>query len=118
MQDLNKIRQIVMQYHNVNQRELPSLQTAVAIAAAGKDIQSLRTLLKLGADPNISDYIGVTPLMAAVTAGSEDTVKLLTAAGANVAAVNKAGDSAISLAKELHHNQLLPLLQKSGAVSP
>jgi hypothetical protein len=112
-QDVSTIRRIVMQYQNVNQRELPSLQTATGMAAAGGHIESLRTLLELGADPNIPDYIGVTPLIAAVTAGSEDAVKMLIAGGADPTAIDNAGDSAASQAKELHREYLLPALSHS-----
>jgi len=104
------VRKMISTYQNVNQRELPSRQTALAIAAAGGHIKSLRTLLDLGADPNLSDYIGMTPLMNAVEAGSEDAVTALVGAGANIAAVDKAGDSAISLARELHRDRMLTLL--------
>lgn len=109
-QDTARIRDLVSRFHNVNQRELPSRQTALAIAAAGGYVESMNTLLQSGADPNISDYIGVTPLMNAVTIGSEDGVKLLLKAGANAAAVNANGDSAASLANKLHRRSLLPLL--------
>jgi hypothetical protein len=108
--DSEGIRKLISAYDNVNQRELPSRQTALAIAAAGGHVKSLRTLLELGADPNLSDYIGVTPLMNAVEAGSGDGVTALVRAGANIAAVNKAGDSATSLAKKLRRDNILPLL--------
>ncbi|MGO9084908.1 MAG: ankyrin repeat domain-containing protein [Candidatus Sulfotelmatobacter sp.] len=109
-EDTAAIRKMVTTFQNVNQRELPSRQTALAIAAVGGRVKSLRTLLELGADPNLSDYIGMTPLMYAVEVGNEDAVTALVHAGANVAAVNGLGESATSLAKEWHRDKILPLL--------
>jgi hypothetical protein len=109
-EDIERIRHLVTSFHNLNQRELPSRQTALAIAAAGGHVKSLQTLLLLGADPNIADGIGVTPLMNAVLAGSEEAVATLIRAGAILTAINKAGDSATSLAKQFGREKMLPLL--------
>ena len=62
-EDIGRILQLTTTFENANQRELPSRQTAIAIAAAGGHVKSVQTLLALGADPNIADGIGVTPLM-------------------------------------------------------
>jgi len=110
MEDTQEIRRVVSTYNNVNQRELPSRRTALAIAAAGGHVKSLRTLLELGSDPNLSDYIGVTPLMDAVEAGNEECVRALILAGAKTDSVDEAGDSASSFAKRLHRNRMLLLL--------
>jgi len=110
MEDTQEIRRVVSTYNNVNQRELPSRRTALAIAAAGGHVKSLRTLLELGSDPNPSDYIGVTPLMDAGEAGNEECVRALILAGAKTDSVDEARDSASSFAKRLHRNRMLPLL--------
>jgi ankyrin repeat protein len=109
-EDTAAIRKMIASFQNVNQRDLPSRQTALAIAAVGGRVQSLRTLLELGADPNLSDNIGMTPLMYAVEVGNEGAVSALVHAGANVAAVNDAGKSAMSLARERNQEKMLPLL--------
>jgi hypothetical protein len=114
-EEVQKIRQIVAEDRNVDQRELPCQQTALGVAAAGAYLDSLRTLLELRADPNIPNNIGVTPLMAAVTNGSESAVRMLMNAGASPSSVNSAGESALSLAKKLHRDNLVPILQRSGA---
>ena len=114
-QDVQQIRRIVAENQNVNQRELPSQQTALGVAAAGAYLESLRTLLDLHADPDIPNNIGVTPLMAAVTNGSEPAVRMLIDAGASPTSINSAGDSALSLAKKLHRDGLLPILQRGGS---
>lgn len=107
-QDADGIRRMVNRFHNVNQRN--SGQTALCIAAAGGYTRSIAALLELGADPNLSDSIGTTPLMNAVIAGSEDGVKLLLQAGANVSATSASGESAESWATRLHRQAILSLL--------
>ncbi|MDT8066822.1 MAG: ankyrin repeat domain-containing protein [Terriglobia bacterium] len=98
-------------YGNVNQRELPSRQSALAIAALGRHDKSVRVLLDLGADVNDADYIGMTPLMDAVSADDATAVRMLLAAGANTTVTNKSGRSALSLAQELHHAGIAELLR-------
>jgi ankyrin repeat protein len=109
-QDADGIRLLVNKFHNVNQRG--EGQTALSIAAAGGYTKSVATLLELGADPNLSDGIGTTPLMNAVIAGSEETVKLLLQAGANVSAISESGESAESWAKRLRRQAILSLLSQ------
>jgi ankyrin repeat protein len=109
-ENIEAIRSFVRRHNNVNQRELPSQQSALAIAAAGRHDNSVKTLLELGADVNCADYIGITPLMNAVAANDATAVRLLIASGANTAARNKAGQSALSLAHELHRDELAELL--------
>lgn len=59
---------------------------------------------------------GMTPLLAAVTAGDEDVVRLLLQAGANVGARTvKDGHSVLHLAVTYFKQSMLPLLVRSGA---
>jgi ankyrin repeat protein len=109
-EDVEKIRALVARYGNVNQRELPSQQTALAVAAAGRHDASLQMLLVLGADANSADQIGVTPIMNAVVAGDVTAARALIASGANVIVTNKAGQSAALLAQEFRRDQILRLL--------
>jgi hypothetical protein len=110
LQDTEGIRRQVNTFHNVNQRAFGSRRTALSFAAAGGYISSMKTLLELGADPNLSDDIGVTPLMYALIVGNEEGVKLLLHAGTNASAVDASGESAASLAQKLHREKILPLL--------
>jgi hypothetical protein len=56
-------------------------------------------LLDSGADPNVRDADGCTPLMFAARGGRADVVGLLLARGATVNSLNDAGDSAVSIAR-------------------
>lgn len=116
-EDIAAIHAYVTKYGNVNSRELPSRQTALGLAAAGGRDESLKALLQLGAEVNSPDYIGVTPLMNAVQAGDITAARLLIAAGANTAAVNKAGASALSLALARNRADIADLL-RIAAVHP
>ncbi len=115
--DVQRIRELIARWNNVNQRELPSQQTALSIAAAGGCLNSLQVLLELGADPNLPDNIGVTPLMNAVIDDNPRAVETLLAKGARPSVANKAGDTALTIAEKLHRDNLLPLLRRTnGAV--
>ncbi len=115
-EDIGQIRALVVRYRNVNEKEIPSQDTALAIAAAGGKFQSLRVLLALGADANLTNQIGTTPLMFAVLSGHEEAVRALVKAGANVNAIDLKGDSALSLAKSSHRDNLIPLLRSRRAI--
>jgi serine/threonine protein kinase/ankyrin repeat protein len=73
--------------------------TADLFAAALKaDTESVRWLLRNGADVRQRDAIGNTPLMLAALAGAYDCFKLLADAGADLKATNHADETALDLA--------------------
>ncbi len=51
--------------------------TALMYTAQGEDEETVKTLLELGADPNIKDYSHMTPYMYAIIMGNENIAKLL-----------------------------------------
>jgi uncharacterized protein len=117
LEDVDKIEALVSQHKNVNQRELPSQRTALFMAAAGRCVKSLRALLDLGADPNVPDFEGDTPLGAAVVADSKASAQLLINAGAKVNHANGVGLTPLMKAAELDRVGILELLLRSGANS-
>jgi hypothetical protein len=114
-QNVGNIRQFVEQYDNVNQRDSPGQRTALYYAAEGPDVKTVRTLIELGADPNIPDLEGDTPLIAAVMANHEDVVRQLIRSGANVNQADQAGGTAVMRAIEMGRPKLLALILQSGA---
>ncbi len=70
--------------------------TPLLWAAALGNVEAVQFLLKNGADPNVENAFGVTPLIAAATEPAK--VKLLLAAGANPKAKTKAGHHALAVA--------------------
>ena len=72
-------------------------------------------LLKAGADVNLRDRYGYTPLMEAVRYKAFENVKALMAAGADVSARASNGETALSIAMREHDKRIIELLKQSGA---
>jgi len=69
---------------------------------ARDDVEPIMTLLSYGANLNICDFEGVTPLLMAISGGKKSVWKFLTLAGADVNVVDKtSGKTAMEWAKEL-----------------
>jgi len=109
-EDVDDIRFLVTKYRNVNQKDLPSQNTALGIAVAAGRPRSIEALLAMGADANLANQMGTTPLMFAVLTGDESAVRELLHAGATVETVDAAGRSALSLAKDLHRESMIEIL--------
>ncbi len=100
---------------NVNSRFLYTPQhpyakysTALLRAILGKNAENIRTLLAMGADPNIPNLDGTTPLiMAAYVHFHEGVEALLEHPETDVNATDKDGYTALHLAKNPHSLQLL-----------
>jgi len=113
--NVNRIKILLAQNDNLNQRELPSERTAVYMAAAGGHVNSLRTLLQLGADPTLPDFEGDSPLHAAVTADSQPSVQQFIDAGVNINCANAVGLTPLMVAAHLGRMRVLEMLLRSGA---
>ena len=93
----------------------PMAVTALHSAVAnGGDGSIARTLIGAGADVNVRQRHGWTPLHGAADAGDAGLVKLLLARGADASARNDAGKSALDLARERGHEQVAELLRKAA----
>jgi ankyrin repeat protein len=66
----------------INTTEVAMGRTALAWAVATNNIETVRKLIEAGADLEMTDELGNTPLMTAKSIGSEEIVKLLIKAGA------------------------------------
>ncbi|MFO0592451.1 MAG: ankyrin repeat domain-containing protein [Polyangiaceae bacterium] len=95
-----------------------SMVVIVPQAEDGKPDVILRFLLAHGANPNVANERGETPLIRAagcpygsLECGFPQRIKLLRDAGANVRARDKAGKSALDRAREQGSNEILPLLR-------
>lgn len=69
-------------------------------AYACMDGRIVGRLLKMGADVNHQTKYGATPLTTAAFSGNEDAVRQLVAAGANLAARNNEGKTALEIARD------------------
>ena len=82
------------------------------------DLAEIGRLLRAGADVNVRNKFGVTPLMGASQEGHSEVVKLLLTAGTDVhAGVSEAGKdyTPLSVAKKAGHTEAVELLKKHGA---
>jgi ankyrin repeat protein len=75
----------------------------------------VKTLLDLGADPNVQDMGGNTALMWAVRWGNPEAIRLLAAAGADPAVRNRAGETALDQADARGYTEMVKLLRELGA---
>lgn len=85
------------------------------LEADSGNIEKIKTLLHLGADPNATDENGVTPLMFAVQSGNAKVVEFLIDAGANVNAYPANGNTALHAAVRAANDSIAELLIEKGA---
>ena len=80
-----------------------------------KDSTWLAFLLQKGANPDIRDKEGLTPLMLATQLRFVDGVRILLAKGADVNDTNKQGETALIRAVQFRDAELVRLLLANGA---
>ena len=95
------------------------LHSPVMLAAVNHP-ECLPLLIEAGADINyvcrgITDYYSYTALMWAAEDGVTESVKILLANGADIHAKNKRGRTALDLAMNNQHTEVVQLLQAAGA---
>ena len=78
-------------------------------------LKSTETLINAGADVNIKDYAGITPLIKAIWRHHKECVPILLAAGADVNATDPEGSSALILAIRTGKDETFDQLLKAGA---
>lgn len=90
--------------------------TALMIAAIEGRVRVAELLLKAGAQVNLGDSAGYTPLMGAVCADSLPIVRMLLAAGADVHRVcARSGSTALHDAAAGNHLEIVEALLEAGA---
>ena len=96
--------------------DLKTINQAFFGACVEGQIDTMNFLLKKGADVNfIGDELGETPLMAAAQMGRAEAVTVLLAHGADPNVKAKEGKTALSLALEYNHPEIVTILQQRGA---
>ena len=88
------------------------------LASEGQDSKGgsvLRLLLEHGADINMQDVNGLTPLQWASFDGALEVVRLLLEHGADVEAKNSYGKTALQEAAQGEHDEIVKLLREYGA---
>src|SRR5262249_23168727 len=140
MDSLEFVRKLVAHGANVNARATKQANMGVTIrfhsigatpfllACRTADLQLMRLLLELGADPLLPNEHGTTPLMAAAGVGTNspieepgteaeimEGVKLVLGLGGNVNTVDKNGDTAMHGAAHKHAPSVVRFLAEQGA---
>jgi len=99
----------------VNTRDFNTRETALHIVAKRGDQTYALYLLQKGADPNLRDLHGNTPLMIATTAGAEPVVAVLISHHANVDLANDGGETPLIRAVQRRDIPIVRDLLAAGA---
>lgn len=99
----------------VNTRDLANGETALHYVVQRRDDLWTKFLIERGANPNIADKSGVTPLSIAASLGFVEGVERLIKAGGRVDATNAAGETALIAAVHRRDTAIVRLLLKNGA---
>ncbi len=101
----------------INTRDGTTGGTALHIVVERRDASWLGFLLQKGANPNLADKKGTTPLMLATQIGFIDGIDWLVRKNAHVDQTNRAGETALILAVQLRNAEAVRVLLKAGANS-
>lgn len=99
----------------VNARDITSGETAMHIVTQRRDTVWIRFLAQRGANPNIADKNGVTPLQLAAALGYVEGIEALINAGARVDVTNSAGETPLIAAVHRRDAAMVRLLLSKGA---
>jgi uncharacterized protein len=80
--------------------------TALATSCMFGNLQAAQTLVRLGANVDLADSEGMTPLHLAVLGGHVEIVGLLLSSGASTSLTNEFGDTAADMAKECSSSKI------------
>lgn len=113
--DAVKARMLIEHNAGVNARSKLGRTPLMIAARVDGNSATVALLLSKGADPRLSDSLGVTALHQAAHAGDVESIRLLLAKGADVNALDKKGDSALMGAAGHGSLEAVRLLLSKGA---
>ena len=99
----------------IDTRDPSTGEGALHIVTKRGDAKYLRYLLQQGANPNLKDGQGNTPLILAVVTGHDELVPILTAAKANANLGNSGGETPLIMAVHRRNLDLVRTLVDAGA---
>lgn len=99
----------------VNTRDITTGDTGLHIVVARSDVLWIRFLLQRGANPNIANRKGITPLQLATSMGFVDGVDALIKGGASVNVSDQTGETPLIAAVHARNVPLVRLLLDKGA---
>ena len=98
----------------VNARDITSGEGAIHIVVKRGDAAYLRYLLAKGADPNLRDGNGETPMMLAVQAGQPELIQILATSRANANLGNNGGETPLIRAVQRRDLSLVRAVLAAG----
>ena len=99
----------------VNTRDITSGESALHLVTARRDLTWMTFLIQRGANVNVRDARGVTPLVLASNLGFIEGVELLVARQARVDEANDTGETPLISAVHRRNLALVRILLKAGA---
>ena len=99
----------------INTRDITSGQTALHLVTQRRDLTWMSFLISRGANVNLRDVKGVTPLVVAANLGFIEGVELLVEKGARVDESNNAGETPLISAVHNRNVAMMRILLKAGA---
>lgn len=99
----------------INTRDVTSGETALHIVTARRDLAWMNFLIAKGANVNVKDARGVTPLQRAANVGFHEGVELLVAQQARVDDANDTGETPLISAVHRRDIAMMRVLLKAGA---
>ncbi len=100
-----------------NPSALRPIHSAAAHREPAVSLEIARALIAAGAEVNVKQAGGFTPLHSAALTGRLPLVRALLDAGADAAARTDSGQTPVSLAASKNHNNVIALLRQRGAKS-
>lgn len=115
-EDAATVDQLLNKSHTlIDSRDLTDGHTALHIAVRKRAYRWLSYLLGKGANPNLADKNGVTPLMLASQLGFVEAIGALAQSGAKVDETNDAGETPLITAVHQRDVPLIRVLLAAGA---
>ena len=99
----------------INARDISTGETALHAVVQRRDLTWVRFLLQRGANPNIADRNGVTPLQQAAQLGFVDGVERLIQGGAQVDVSDQTGETPLISAIHRRDTAMIEVLVANGA---
>lgn len=115
--DGSKVTEVINQPGNtlINTRDIATGDTALHIVVARDDTSWIKFLLQNGANPNIANKKGITPIMIAASRGNIDGVEALLGKGARIDDQDGLGETPLISATHRRDVEMVKLLLEKGA---
>ena len=113
VQDETDLEIIIKATPSIN-TQFPPGWTLLLLAVANGFLEGARLLLKYGADTELANAIGVTPVLYAARYDNVPCLKLLIDAGAKVCVEDSRGYTALMIAAEHNCKSVVPVLLQAG----